>query len=625
MTKSKWPKLLKSAVLGGLILSATSVAMAAGAPFEVELGFTKMGWSPAPTVPQLTWDGGFLRVDAKWPTTYTDKDDVRYDAWIESATIDWASANMLKSQAGGAEVWRQKLYLSAQSTGALAQVSFKMTFGYRQPGLSSAPIVAQDGSTSYVALPSTAPLAPGSYTFSCVITRTTGGNTETARKDFNVTIDGKAEPIFFSGISDSQVYQRNTGKTGQIAFWMGSTDGAKKVVDVTVKKPGAADINKQLEVTQNDQQLVLPDIPVGGPYTIELKCNDVTRTFSDILVGDIWIIGGQSNAVGAGSDATLGRKAVPGVNGLSPRYGIYEWQPASDGFFENTVGAWVTAAQDFYKNTGVPVGLIGYAVGSKKMDYFMDGAHNEMPFLKPIVEQYGRHARMFFWYQGESDSFAQENWDSYGDKLKKMALAIRRDTGTPNLPIGIVQLSKYLWFKDDHFAPVREAQRQFVLQDSNSVLFSTAPYEVNGKDKIHLVSKSYVALGEQIAQQMTEAEQTGRLITPGPTLKSVGFSSPDHKEITATFTNGGGLAGGSDINEWYVTDASHGGFKSGGFVPISGVKIDPQSGKVTLALSEPAGPSAALSYAYRCDLMGTLRNDKNYPAPAFVKVGIETQ
>src|SRR5262249_15186527 len=146
--------------------------------------------------------------------------------------------------------------------------------------------------------------------------------------------------------------------------------------------------------------------------------------------------------------------------------------------------------------------------------------------------------------------------------------------------------------------------------------------ELNNTDKIHLLSKSYIALGEQIANQMAQADQTGVVSTPGPTVENVGFANPDHKEITVKFANGEGLAGGDDVAQWYVTDASHGGFSGGGFVPISGVKVDAQSGTVTLDLSESPGESPALSYAYRCDLMGTLRNAKNFYAPAFVKVAI---
>ena len=613
-------KRIRNAVLGGMLFSTPGLALAADASFGIELGFTKMGWSPTPAVPQMAWNGGFLRVDAKWTVPSPEPADVRYEAWIESAEGDWASANLPKGQ-GGAETWRQKLFLPRQA--GLKQASLKMTFGYRQPGLSSAPIEAADGAASYVALPSAAPLAPGAHAFTCVVTRTAGGVAETARADFSVTIGGEAQPVFFSGIADNQAYQRSSAKAGDIAFWMGSHGGAGKTVAVTVKKEGAPDIAKTLPVTQDDQPLTIPDVPVGGPYTVTLKCDDVAKTFSNVLVGDIWIVSGQSNAVGAGADASLGRKAMPGVNGLSPRYGIYEWQPASDGFFENTVGAWVTAAQDFYKETGVPVGLIGYAMGSRKIDYFMDGAHNEAPFLKPIVERYGRHARVFFWYQGESDCFVQGDWESYGGKLAKLVAAVRKDADAPDLPVGIVQLARYLWFKDDHFSAVREAQRQFVLRDPHAVLYSTAPYEVNDKDKIHLVTQSYVNLGGQISQQMIEAERSGTWTSPGPMLQHAGFSAPDRKEVVAAFANGEGLAGGDDIAEWYVTDATRGGFKDGGFVPIASVKVDPQVGTVTLELTEPAGPAAALSYAYRSDLMGTLRNGKGFPAPAFVKESLE--
>src|SRR4051812_28961045 len=46
--------------------------------------------------------------------------------------------------------------------------------------------------------------------------------------------------------------------------------------------------------------VTLKGIPTGGPYEIELSVGDEKIAVSDVLVGDVWIAGGQSNMQGCG-------------------------------------------------------------------------------------------------------------------------------------------------------------------------------------------------------------------------------------------------------------------------------------------------------------------------------------
>lgn len=622
MAKRFSHSLLAAVLAGAAMADGARAPLSAATDFEISLGFTPLGWSPAATPPALAWGKGFLMVDANWRTPYTDKDDVRYEAWIESASVDWGSANGLNRAGRGA---RQAALLPVSRGGGLKGVRLKVTLDYRPPGYSGAPVRDAAGAVHYEPLPAVRPLPPGTYDFAYVVTRcVSNGPVEVARKPFTLTVTGKEEPFFIEGIENGRVYPR-LGKTrGEIGFWLGRLSPGAGTARVLVRSASGAVAEKTIPLAGADERVIVPGIPVGGPYSVEVAYAGVTKTVTELYVGELWIVAGQSNAVGTGGDPKLGRKAVPGVQGLTPRYGILQWRPASDGFFESTVGAWVTAAQDFHAATGVPVGLLGFASGSKSIDYFLDASGGDLLQLKPLIERHGRQASVFFWYQGESDSFEPEAWSVYGAKLAKLTAAVRRAANRPALDVGVVQLGRYLWYQDDHFAPVREAQRRFVLGDPHAALFATLPYEIHPGDKIHLTTPGYVELGRQLGKSRIACETTGRFTSPGPMVTGARFAGLDRRNVVAHFTNAEGLTGGENLREWFVTDERRGGFRNGGFVPLATVKTDAATGCVAVSLAEPAGPGTALSYGYDCSVAGTLRNAGGFPAPAFVKVPVQT-
>ena len=39
----------------------------------------------------------------------------------------------------------------------------------------------------------------------------------------------------------------------------------------------------------------LPAMAAGGPYTLTARCGGESVTFGDVMVGEVWLCGGQSN------------------------------------------------------------------------------------------------------------------------------------------------------------------------------------------------------------------------------------------------------------------------------------------------------------------------------------------
>ncbi len=611
-------------MVGGGLMGTT--AARAEAPLHLEVSFLDRAHLAQRGVPPVLHYGAndFMLIRVKWASTYTKKDPVSYRVWLINTDGDFGSANTPKiTDPAGHTGWCQFAYLSPLDGGGVKGALLRLSCGYRRAGL-----------TGFV-LPGFAPLAmaqplgevlpcrPGTYPFTVWVERLKAGATlELASQTFTVTVQGSADDFAVAGLSSHQVFQRNRKTTGDMPLTVVAPQ-AGAAIAISVTSVGKTVAAAQATSTGGAQSVIVHEVPVGGPYEVTVAVAGKKQEFELVYMGDLWIISGQSNAVGVGYDRNLGAKPLPGVEQLAPKYGQLDWKPAADGFFESTVGPWVLAAQEFYRQTHVPVGLMGQAEGSRPMDYFLDPHTGDLPFLRPLIQRYGRGAAAFFWYQGESDAFHPQMVAAYGGKLTKLIHEVRQYVGNPHLTVGVVQIGRYTWYKDDHFAGIREAQRQYVLKHPQTMLFSTLPYPVNSSDRIHLVTQGYVGLAHQIAQAMIAQEQTGQTGTPGPMVDWARFEGPDHRRIAVEFTRGQGLQGGDAVDQWYVTDAAHQGFHQGGFVGIARVLVDAQAGRVVLDLTAPPQGPAAVSYGYRCDVGGTLENAAGYAAPAFVGFPVE--
>jgi hypothetical protein len=486
-----------------------------------------------------------------------------------------------------------------------------------------------------------------------------------------------------SGVVSRQVFQRDKAHSGPVVL---SFTGNHAVLNAALRGPDA-DLQRSSELPAGT--IVFPDVPVGGPYTLTAG----GEQFSDLYVGELWIVSGQSNAFGYSydADATTRKGPMPGVHYFG-RYGTahkvcpmtgdrdeqmegwrewvagFTWMEAQDPLFwrnRQNNGPWVTAAQEYYTGTGVPVGLMGHAQGGRPMKYFLSMDEREMRFLRPIVEWAGRGAARFLWYQGEGDAYVRYN-PYYRARFRSMVEAMRRYTGNDELVIGVVQLSKFqnVYAKDrvglfrNAYAEMRELQRNLVLETHNAVLFSTATADVKNAG-VHLTARSQVRLGEQIAHVFARHERTGELRPAGPQPQSVVFGDDARTAIIVQFSgDADALTGGETPEQWAVYDAGHppgidGWFTVNGVdetgrkqsrpfpngypdmtadrklnnvvrpgVPIRAVRLDPDRRQVRIELGQPAGEDSTLSYAYISHILGDLRNGAGYPAPGFTYVPI---
>lgn len=151
-----------------------------------------------------------------------------------------------------------------------------------------------------------------------------------------------------AGVSDFQVFQRNAQNVAAIKIG-GIADGLKgKSIDARILLGGKVLKGWSWKPIANVQGAtwtgVLTDVPTGGPYSIQFRAEgSIPTVFKNILVGDLWIVAGQSSIEGQRPDST--------VHIFDSRNG---WGAGRT----NHSGPGLPVALETVRRTGVPVGLI---------------------------------------------------------------------------------------------------------------------------------------------------------------------------------------------------------------------------------------------------------------------------
>ncbi|MEZ6122144.1 MAG: sialate O-acetylesterase [Planctomycetaceae bacterium] len=132
--------------------------------------------------------------------------------------------------------------------------------------------------------------------------------------------------------------------------------------------------------------LSLPELLAGGPHTLTVTA-DETKTFTDVLVGEVWICSGQSNmqwSVNAANDPDLERLAAkhPNLRMINfPQVGVQEpiwshderqWQVCTP----ETVGGFSAVGYFFgrqlLETLDVPIGMINNAWGGSACEAWIN-------------------------------------------------------------------------------------------------------------------------------------------------------------------------------------------------------------------------------------------------------------
>lgn len=224
-------------------------------------------------------------------------------------------------------------------------------------------------------------------------------------------------------------------------------------------------------------QVKLDATEAGGPFQMGLKGNN-TLTLNNVMVGEVWLCGGQSNMQrtlsGMGqTHLDTGRNARNTLIRSLSMTSQARWAVCTTTTALNFSAVAYYFGKDLQQALGVPIGLIATAVGGTPVERWMDtpGLRADPDLAKDTlqndlyrkwitpVQPYG--IRGAIWYQGESNG---PNSQFYEKRFGSMIGGWRKAWGQGDFPFYLVQLANYKTLQTgpgdtSRFAEVREAQR----------------------------------------------------------------------------------------------------------------------------------------------------------------------
>ncbi len=375
-----------------------------------------------------------------------------------------------------------------------------------------------------------------------------------------------------SGLAAYQVIQCD--KEGKAAITLSGTSSAAGTLQARV-----ADVQKETvawtelaKVSPGPWSGTITSVPAGGPYRVEVRvCDDAgkpieTAMIPEILIGDVWILAGQSNMQGVGN-----RVDVEAPHPLVHTFAMsYEWRLAQEPLHtlaespdpvhasfkteqerQDAIKSWrdgskgaglgIAFAKEMVKRTGRPVGLIASAHGGTSMGQWdpalkdQGGASLYGSMCKQVAAAGGKVCGVL-WYQGESDANPDAQ-PGYRERCKKLIAAMRSDFGVADLPFYYVQIGRFPVCGNDP-APWNAIQMDELAMESDLAPAGVVPsVDLSLDDGIHAGTPGLKTLGYRLAC-LAERDRFGGKVQRGPRLEKIEMAStPYGAQIKVKFNN----------------------------------------------------------------------------------------
>jgi len=340
------------------------------------------------------------------------------------------------------------------------------------------------------------------------------------------------------GAADYQVFQRGPANAADIRV-EGSVQGADgKPVEARIVKAGmdlpGFEWKQAGQAASGRWSAELKNVPAGGPYRLEFRVagSQDVASVAHVLVGDLWVLAGQSNMEGVGNLEDLPLPSAM-VNSLDmtdtwvvaedPLHRLVDaadrvhWRKNAKGEIAKLEGEelrkWISArrkgagaglpfALEMVRRTGVPVGLIPCAHGGTSMDQWSPdlkdrGGDSLYGAMLRRIRLAGGRVRGVLWYQGESDA-SEKAAPLFEEKFLRFIQALRQDTGLRDLPFYYVQIGRHVSnAPGGPWDMVQDAQLRAETRLPN--LWMTTCVDCELDDGIHVGTDEHRLLGRRLA------------------------------------------------------------------------------------------------------------------------------
>ena len=337
-----------------------------------------------------------------------------------------------------------------------------------------------------------------------------------------------------SGLFDQMVMRRNSGNVSEQPF-SGKCSAAG---DVTVKVLKNGKPVKGVSGTvcgkaeRGTFSGILKGLPAGGPYEITLTVGKESITVADVLVGDVWVSGGQSNMQGYGNlsgafanppsalrvyymtdrwGAAKEPVTCPSIAKAPVHYKLAGMKKPNPPSWKNPTGKGTGPCLSFLNEmflaTGVPQGMIACAHGGTTMEQWDPKRKNEgdESLYGAMINRVRRNGGLvsgMIWYQGCSDAQA-ERIQVFEKAMKDFVKAVRRDFAFPDMPFVQVQIARLVNYPNgapELWTAIREIQRKLSSKIRNLLTVPAIDLELD--DCIHLSGEGQQILGKRLANAM---------------------------------------------------------------------------------------------------------------------------
>ncbi len=376
----------------------------------------------------------------------------------------------------------------------------------------------------------------------------------------------------------------------------------------------------------------LEPLSAGGPHVLTIKQGATSVELKDVMIGEVWICGGQSNmqwtlkqsdggseAIANSANDKIRLLTVPREGADKPRTDVKAaWSicgPQTSGDF-SAVGYFF--GRDLQKALDVPVGLIASNVGGTAAEQWMKKEVIEAhPELKDMSKPQG--ASMLYnamiaplapyaikgviWYQGESNASRAYQ---YRTLLPAMIKNWRDTFGQGDFPFLIVQIAPYTEIveepSDSIWAEIRDAQFHVNQNVPRTALIVTT--DVGDEGDIHPRRKEPV--GQRLALAARAVGYGEKIEHSGPMYDSM---SIDGDKIRLRFKHvGSGLqAKDGELSGFTIAGEDQKFYKAD-------AKIDGDT--VVVSSSEVPKP-VAVRYGWAAYPVVNLWNGDDLPASPF--------